>query len=221
MTLPQPGASEFYADYELPGLGDGTTQFHSAYTATAPATDQNCDAFFSDFTEDMILEQQAYYNSWMDVSSDYQNNPTELLDQALFRKLHTIPEVLAPEETTDMLDLSFVSQSRLQPSLDIGATTLAVTEDQWQGVVDTPSTMGCQSVHVSPPQWMAVSNHELKTEHDYEQVWDMRLPSSTVSPAVSNSSASLKEVRQGKSKSTCRGAVVKKKHVSFPLSRLI
>ncbi|KAE9983513.1 hypothetical protein EG328_009853 [Venturia inaequalis] len=217
-TLPQQGVSGFYSNFELRELGDASGQVHSTYTATASASDQNSDVFFSDFTEDMIWEQQACYNSWMDIFSDHQTDPQAPLNQAAYQYSHTNTEFLAGSDTAGMLDLSFLSQSGLQSSLDTSAIMLAVAEEESHAVIGIPPSMNEQPDYVSSSQWMAVSDYNPKAKHDYEQVWDTRLsiPSSTTpSAAVFNSSAFPQEHRQGKCKSASRGAVVKKKHITF------
>lgn len=166
----------------------------------------------------MIWEQQACYNSWMDIFSDHQTDPQAPLNQAAYQYSHTNTKFLAGSDTADMLDLSFLSQSGLQSSLNTSAIMLAVAEEESHAAIVIPPSMNEQSDYVSSSQWMAVSDYNPKAKHDYEQVWDTRLsvPSSTTpSAAVFNSSAFPQEHRQGKCKSASRGAVVKKKHVGF------
>lgn len=213
-TLPPTGASKFFPNFELLGPQDGTTQFHPTYMENAPASGQEYgyafDPFFAGFTEDMMIEH-AIHNSFIDMVSDRNDNPLDMSN----------PAPLQEDPIADWTFLDDMDSMQNFPSLSHPGdlSNSAPPEDSPDLTFCTPSTMDYQSSHISPSQWMAVSNPEPEIEHDYEQVYDMTLQpvsaSFAISPSLSNSSASLKEVRQGKSKTGCRGAVVKKNHVSL------
>lgn len=166
----------------------------------------------------MIWEQQAYYNSWMHTTSEPQTNPDQPLNQVAYHEKHVSTNFLSSGNTNAVLDLSILSQFAPQTSLDTDATMLAVAEEGWHRAIVAPPSTNNQPENLSPSQFTAASDHDYKTEHDNEQVWDSRASVSslpTLPAAVSNHSAILQECRPGKSKVSSRGAVVKKKHVSL------
>lgn len=219
--MPTTSVPDFYSGFELLGPQDGATQSQSAYTATTNLFGQEYeyapDPFFAGSTEDMMMEQ-AIHNSYMDMVSDDNDGSLRILDPAPLQEDPIAADWTSIDDMDNMLDFSFLSQPEDQLLLDIKTLCSAPSDESPGLTIVTPATTGYQSSHVFPSQWVAISNHDLKTKHDYEQVWDVRLPvvSSAIVPlAISNFSASQKEVRRGKSKPSHRGAVMKKKkHVS-------
>lgn len=163
------------------------------------------------------MEQATIHNSCRDMVSGYSSDGLGMLNSTHFPE-NTTTNWASVDDVDQMLDFSFSSEPGDQLPQDTEAILCAPTEDSRESVIFTPTTAGNQSNYVSASQWMAISNHDLKTAHDYEQVWDTKVSvssSSVMSPAVTDSSSPLQNGRQGIIKYACRGALMKNKHVSF------
>jgi hypothetical protein len=190
-SLPYTGISETFLPLNLPG--NGSFPYQSASTVTEPQPSQEYgftpEDSFAGLTEDMLMDQ-ACYNSWMDIHSDYHNGSSEPPIETPFQN-HLESSHFSAENALlgidNVADVSFSFHAELQPPMDAHSNLFPTPENSCQLTVDTQSSMDGQSDPLSPSQWTAVSS----------------IPAATSAP--------LRKSRDTTCKSACRlGAVVKK-----------
>ncbi|QDS69342.1 hypothetical protein FKW77_003646 [Venturia effusa] len=201
---------------ESPTVQNGGTQLQLGHALEGPVTNLEDifpfdDPFFGR-VEDNMMVQATIHNSCLDLVSDYQDDDAEIQSPALTQYIPTTE--CTSIDGMDLLDFSLLSQPEQIYQRRVEAILPVVTGGIREIVSDIPSTVNNQPHPLFTSQWTAVSDHDSKTQHNYEQVWDTRVPTASTS-AVSGSLAFTKELRPERPKSTRRGVVTKAKHNTF------